>query len=63
MLTHIEISDKLMATAMRLAKTRTKKETIALALEALIRSVKRKELLSLKGRVTWEGDLDEMRGG
>lgn len=61
MRTNIEIDDSLIAKAMHLANTRTKKETITLAIEELIRSLERKKILLLKGKIDWEGDLKKMR--
>ncbi len=61
MRTNVEIEDSLIAKAMHLVNARTKKETIALALEELIRSAKRKKFLLLKGNVLWKGDLNSMR--
>lgn len=61
MRTNIDIDDDLLAEAMRLAGTTTKKSTVEEALRALIRRHKIETLRSLRGRVAWEGDLDEMR--
>lgn len=46
---------------MKLAKLSGKKELIHHALDELIRMKKRKELMSLRGKIKREGDLDEMR--
>jgi hypothetical protein len=40
---------------------KNKKETVNHALKKLIKLEKRKKLLSLRGKVAWEGNLDEMR--
>ena len=61
MRTNVEIEDSLIAKAMRMVNARTKKETIALALEELIRSAKRKKFLLLKGNILWEGNLEAIR--
>jgi Arc/MetJ family transcription regulator len=61
MRTNIDIDDKLLKEAMKLAKLSSKKELIHHALDELIRMEKRKELMSLRGKIKWEGDLDEMR--
>ena len=63
MRTNIDIDDDLLAEAMRLAGTTTKKSTVEEALRELIRSHKVEMLRSRRGRVAWEGDLDEMRRG
>lgn len=59
--TNIELDDEIMATAMRLYGTRTKKQTVDLALRRLVGSrLDTDEALSLEGS-GWEGDLDQMR--
>ncbi|HEY9340278.1 MAG TPA: type II toxin-antitoxin system VapB family antitoxin [Hanamia sp.] len=61
MRTNIDIDDKLMEEAMKISKLKSKKELVNHALEELIRLNKRKKMLSLFGKVKWEGNLDEMR--
>ena len=61
MRTNIEIDDKLMKEAMKVSKSKSKKELVNHALEELIRLDKRKKMLSVFGKVKWEGNLDEMR--
>ena len=62
MRTNIEIDDKLMKEAMRRAKTKTKRETVEEALRMLIRVNRQAGIRKLRGKVRWEGNLDEMRG-
>ena len=60
--TNVEINDALMADAMVALGTHTKKETIEVALERVVRDWQlRKKLLDLQGTVKWEGDLTEWR--
>lgn len=61
MRTNIEIDDKLLEEAIKWTGLKSKKETVNHALEELIKLEKRKKLLSLRGKVKWEGNLDEMR--
>jgi Arc/MetJ family transcription regulator len=61
MRTNIEIDDKLMREAMKLAHTRTKRETVEEGLKLLVRLRKQERIRSLRGTVRWEGNLDEMR--
>ena len=61
MRTNIDIDDKLLREAMKYAKLSSKKELINHALDEYIRLQKRKKLMALKGKITWEGNLDEMR--
>jgi Arc/MetJ family transcription regulator len=59
--TNIELDEKLVAEALKLTGKKTKKELVNYALEELVRKLKRKKLLELKGKVEWTGNLDEMR--
>jgi len=61
MRTNVEIDDELMRQAKRLAGTKTKRETVDLALRELVARHNQVGILSLRGRVLWEGDLDESR--
>ena len=61
MRTTIEIDDKLMRAAMKLARTKTKRETVEEGLKLLVRLRKQERIRSLRGTVHWEGNLDEMR--
>ncbi len=61
--TNIELDEKLVKQAMRLFGKKTKKELVNFALNELIRREKAKRILSLEGKVKWEGDLREMRKG
>jgi Arc/MetJ family transcription regulator len=59
--TNIELDDDLVAAAMRLYGTRSKKETVDLALRRLVGSrLSAEEALAMEGS-GWEGDLDRMR--
>jgi Arc/MetJ family transcription regulator len=40
---------------------RTKKDLVEFALRELIKRKERKRILGLKGKLRWEGNLDEMR--
>jgi Arc/MetJ family transcription regulator len=62
MRTNIEIDDKLMKEAMRSANTKTKKETVEAGLRMLIQIKGQTGIRKLRGKVKWEGDLDELRG-
>jgi Arc/MetJ family transcription regulator len=61
--TNIDIDDDLLAEAQAIAGTRTKRETVHLALNELVRRRSRRAVLELRGRVPWDGDLDESRQG
>jgi len=61
MRTNIVIDDTLMADALKLTGLKTKREAVDLALNALIKLKKQEELRRFRGKLRWEGDLDEMR--
>jgi Arc/MetJ family transcription regulator len=59
--TNIDLDDRLVEEGLRVFKCKTKKELIHLALRELLKTEKRKEILKLRGRLQWEGDLEETR--
>ena len=61
MRTNVVIDDKLMSCALRVSGCRTKRATIESGLRLLVQFYSQKKLRTLKGKITWEGDLDEMR--
>jgi Arc/MetJ family transcription regulator len=63
MRTNIEIDDDVLHEAQVLTGTRTKRETVDLALRELVARHRRIGVLDLRGRVHWDGDLDESRRG
>lgn len=59
--TNIELDDEIVNRAMRLYGTRTKRETVDLALRRLVGAeMAREEALALEG-TGWDGDLDRLR--
>lgn len=63
MRTNIEIDDDVMREAQRLTGTRTKRETVDLALRELVARNRRLGVLDLRGKVHWDGDLSQSRTG
>ena len=61
MRTNIVIDDKLMADALNATGLQTKKEAVEEGLKALIKLRKQENIRSLRGKLNWEGDLDDMR--
>jgi Arc/MetJ family transcription regulator len=61
MRTNIVIDDKLMADALKATGLQTKKEAVEEGLKALIRLNKQADIRKLKGKLKWEGDLEDMR--
>lgn len=59
--TNVELDEKLVSDGMRLTGIRTRKALIDHALKELVRRKGQRSILRLKGRIQWEGDLDEMR--
>ena len=62
MRTNIVIDDELMAQALKATGLTTKKEVVEQGLKLLIRLKEQQSIRDLKGKLRWEGDLDEMRG-
>ncbi len=61
MRTNIVIDDELMANALKATGFSTKKEAVEEGLRLLIRRNKQQEIRKLRGKLKWEGNLDEMR--
>lgn len=61
MRTNIEIDDKLMKDALRATGVKTKREAVELGLKTLVQLRAQEKVRQLKGRITWEGDLNTMR--
>ena len=63
MRTNIVIDDQLMADALKATGINTKKEAVEEGLKLLVRRRGQQEIRKLRGKIKWEGNLDEMRGG
>ncbi len=61
MRTNIVIEEELIKKGLEYTGLKTKKEVVNFALRELIRRKERKEILQFKGKLHWEGDLEEMR--
>ncbi len=61
MRTNIVIDDDLMNDAIRLSGAKSKRETVELALKSLIENKKQENIKKFRGKLKWEGDLDEMK--
>jgi Arc/MetJ family transcription regulator len=61
MRTNIDIDDKLMEQAMRSSGAPTKKAVVEEALRMLVRTQSQASIRRLRGKVKWEGDLDQSR--
>ncbi|CAM4086337.1 type II toxin-antitoxin system VapB family antitoxin [Psychrobacter arenosus] len=61
MRTNIVIDDELMSKAQQISGNTTKKDTVDEALRLLVRMKAQEELRKLRGKLQWDGDLDDMR--
>ena len=59
--TNIEIDLNLVKEVMEKYQLKSMKEAINFSLENTVESIKRARLLQMKGKVAWDGNLDEMR--
>ena len=59
--TNIVLDEELVAEAMRRTGIKTKRGVVEEALRTLIQLKRQEEILALRGKLHWEGDLDEMR--
>ena len=61
MRTNIEIDDKLMADAMEVSGSKTKRDVVELGLKTLLQLRAQGEIRKLRGKLKWTGDLDAQR--
>jgi Arc/MetJ family transcription regulator len=61
MRTNIDIDDRLMRRAMRRSGARTKKATVEAALRLLAETHEQGAIRRLRGKIRWEGDLEQSR--
>ena len=61
MRTNIEIDDKLMKDALKVTGAKTKREAVELGLKTVVQLRAQEKARDLRGKITWEGDLDAMR--
>ena len=59
--TNVVIDEDLMAQALQSSGCRTKRAAIESGLRLLVQVNNQQKLRQLKGKITWEGDLEEMR--
>jgi Arc/MetJ family transcription regulator len=61
MRTNIEIDDELLDEARLLSDAKSKKEIVERALREYVKRLRVLELLKLRGKIAWTGNLEEMR--
>ncbi|EAQ68811.1 hypothetical protein SynRS9909_01054 [Synechococcus sp. RS9909] len=61
MRTNIVIDDQLMRDAMQASGARTKREAVERGLRTLVRLEQQQHIKAFRGKLIWEGDLDDSR--
>ncbi|MEM5426738.1 type II toxin-antitoxin system VapB family antitoxin [Paraburkholderia ferrariae] len=61
MRTTFEVDDRLMAEALAATGLQTEQEVVELALRTFIRLKRQEEIRRYRGKIDWQGNLDEMR--
>ena len=61
MRTNIVIDDELMKQVLKLTGLKTKREAVEQGLKTLLRLRRQEQIRNYRGKLPWEGDLDEMR--
>jgi Arc/MetJ family transcription regulator len=61
--TNIEIDDQLVSEAMRSSGAPTKKAAVEAGLRLLVKTHSQTAIRQLRGKVQWDGDLNESRLG
>ena len=61
MKTTLNIDDDALQEAMKVSGGRTKTEVVNEALRRFAQAKRRRQLLDLRGKVIWEGNIDELR--
>jgi len=59
--TNIVLDEKLIEKGLKVTGIKTRRELVDHALLELLRRESQKKILQLRGKVHWEGNLDEMR--
>jgi len=61
MRTTLNLDERALEEAMSYAEGRTRTEVVNQALRSFVRGQQQKELLELRGKVDWRGDIDQLR--
>lgn len=61
MRTNIIIDDALMADVLKATGVKSKREAVELGLKALLMLKQQEGIKAFKGKLKWEGDLEQMR--
>lgn len=63
MRTNVDIDEKIIREVQELTGARTKREAVDLALRELVARHRRADILKIRGKVHWDGDLEASRAG
>ena len=61
MRTNIIIDDKLMSAALKATGARSKREAVEMGLSILVKLQKQETIRKYRGKLKWQGNLDDMR--
>jgi Arc/MetJ family transcription regulator len=61
MRTNVVIDDDLMDEALKVSHLKTKKDAVEEGLKLLVQRKKQENIRNLRGKLSWKGDLDDMR--
>ncbi len=61
MRTNVLIDDDLMDEALKVSHLKTKKDAVEEGLKLLVQRKKQESIKTLRGKLHWEGDLEDMR--
>lgn len=61
MRTNIVINDELMKQVLKLTGLKTKREAVELGLKTLLKLKQQQKIRQFRGKLAWEGSLDDMR--
>jgi len=61
--TNVVLDEKLITSALKITKIKTRRALIDYALRELLRHAKQHDLLKLRGKIHWEGSLKNSREG
>ena len=61
MRTNIVIDDDLMANALKVTGLKTKRDVVEQGLKLIVLRQNQQAIRGLRGKIKWEGNLDEMR--
>lgn len=61
MRTQVDLDEQLLAQIVQMGAFPSKKAAIQAALVEFVKTLKRRQLLALRGQIQWQGDLDQLR--